>query len=72
MATDYVIVLLKNLAERKRVAGLQKAKKEAKDARRYFAGLATSREVLEFEEWGNRNCASMAAALEASECDEWN
>jgi len=73
MATDYVIVLLKNLAERKRVAGLQKAKKEAKAARRYFAGLATSkREVLEFEEWGKRNCASIAAALESSECDEWN
>ena len=73
MATDYAIVLLKNLAERNRVAGLQKAKKEAKDARRYLAELAKSkREVLEFEEWGKRNCASIAAALEASGCDEWN
>ncbi|HYW45175.1 MAG TPA: hypothetical protein VE959_20095 [Bryobacteraceae bacterium] len=73
MATDYVIVLLKNLSERKRVAGLRKAEKEAMKARRYLAGLATSkREVSEFEEWGKRNCASIAAALEAFECDEWN
>jgi len=73
MAIDYVAVLLKNVAKRKRVTGLRKAKKDEMKARRYFRKLTANRsEVLEYEEWGNRNCASIAAALEASECDEWN
>lgn len=30
------------------------------------------REAQEFEEWGRRNSASIAAALERPKCDEWN
>jgi hypothetical protein len=73
MAVDYIVILLKNLAERKRVMGLQKAKREAIKARRYLAKLATSsKDVVEFDEWGKRNSDSIAAALEPGEGDEWN
>ena len=73
MAVDYIVILLKNLAERKRVMGLQKAKREALRARRYLANVATSsKDVLEVYEWGKRNSDSIAAALEAGERDEWS
>jgi hypothetical protein len=75
MSIDYIVVLLKNLEERKRLATLKKARQMEIEARRslkHHQGSERGREAQEFEEWGRRNSASIAAALERNEGDEWN
>ena len=75
MTTDDIVVLLKNLEERKATATLKKARRQEVEARR---SLRTSKRpqiytvVQEFEEWGTRNVASITAALDGAEHDEWN